>query len=101
MPPMENSSGPALPAHLSVGSFIKFGWETFKKRPWFFIFSFLVFWLASFVVNFLGGFVQGIVDGNASSGLGHLIAIFISYAGAIFVSIGLLTFFLKAHDTPE
>jgi hypothetical protein len=35
----DKRSGPAygLRMELSTGSFVSFGWETFKKRPWFFI----------------------------------------------------------------
>src|SRR4051812_24708464 len=91
----------ALPPHLSVVSFIKTGWEIFKRRPWFFIGTLFVFWIVSFVLNLFGVIVQGIVDGTATSGLGHLIAQIISYAVTIFVGIGTLSFFIKAHDSPE
>ncbi len=37
--------------NFTVGSAIKFGWETFKKRPWFFILVFLVISILSSVVQ--------------------------------------------------
>jgi Tfp pilus assembly protein PilE len=101
MPPTPSAT-PTLPSeHLSVGSFIKFGWETFKKRPWFFIFAFLIFFLVSIIANIIGGIIQGLLDGSATSGFGHLIAWFIQNVTSIFVGMGTIAFFIKAHDTPE
>jgi hypothetical protein len=35
----------------SIGSAIRFGWETFKKRPWFFVGASVVIALAYLVVG--------------------------------------------------
>jgi len=96
------SGEPALlSAPLSVGSFIKFGWETFKKRPWFFIFAVILFSLIGGVVNGFGSLVQSMVDGTATTGIGHLLGFLINIAVNVMVGIGTLAFFIKAHDTPD
>jgi len=41
----------------STGSALRFGWETFKKRAWFFVGSTVVILLASGLIN---GFTSGI-----------------------------------------
>ena len=41
----------------STGAALRFGWETFKKRPWFFVGSTFVILLASGLIN---GFTGGI-----------------------------------------
>src|SRR6185369_3885542 len=98
MPPLQNipAAPTALPEHVSVGSFIKHGWETFKKRPWFFVGSLLLFGLASGVIGGFANVVQVMVDGAAKSGLGHLLGWLISQVGNVFVGIGSLSFFIKA-----
>lgn len=102
MPPSSMPAAPvATPEPLSVGSFIRFGWETFKKRPWFFILSLIIFGLASAVINIFGSIVQTLVDGHATSGIGHLLSWLISNAGSIMVGLGTIAFFIKAHDSTE
>ncbi len=85
---------------LSVGSFISFGWETFKKRPWFLIGATIVFvilsWCASFVIGFIGGFA-GAFSVPEVAGIAGFIA---NFALNTLVGMGWLAFFIKAHDDP-
>ena len=80
----------------SVKESIRFGWETFKKRPWILI----------------GGFVLAMVISGVSSALldpgqnaPFTFATFLmgvaSFVVGIFVEMGLVTFALKAHDSIE
>ena len=79
----------------SAGSALKFGWETFKRRPWFFIGSVVVILLAAAVahavISALGGSgdTPSLLGAVAEWGLGTLI------------SMGVVAFYLKANDDPE
>ncbi|KKW22803.1 MAG: hypothetical protein UY67_C0035G0008 [Candidatus Kaiserbacteria bacterium GW2011_GWA2_52_12] len=79
---------------LSVGSFISFGWETFKKRPWFFIGATIIYsilaWCASFVSGFVGAFF--------GSGVAGLVSFVASFSLNTLIGIGWLALFIKAHD---
>lgn len=83
----------------SVGSAIRFGWETFKKRPWFFV-------GASFVILFAYG-VAGSITSGIDVALGatpeepSLIGSAINFALSTFISMGVIAFYLAAHDDPE
>jgi len=73
---------------------IRFGWETFKKRPWLFIGVMFLIVAANIV---LGQIVKVIGAERGASLAGEIINI----AGGALVGMGTLAFFLKAHDTPE
>ncbi|MEZ5828555.1 MAG: hypothetical protein R3D30_09505 [Hyphomicrobiales bacterium] len=83
----------------TVGSAIRFGWETFKKRPWFFV-------GASFVI-FIAYGVAGAVTSAIDAGLGGsaeeptLIGSLINWILSTFISMGVTAFYLAAHDNPE
>lgn len=85
----------------TVGEAIRFGWATFKKRPWFFIWTMFVFSLLS---NF--NYNTSSEDGATSEISGGVIALMIA-AGIVLTIIAILAnmarnrFLLKAHDTPE
>jgi uncharacterized membrane protein len=76
----------------TAGSCIRFGWETFKKRPWFLIgaafFYFVVIILVSSILNELIN--QG--------GLLALIGTIARFAVQILAGMGAISFALKAHD---
>src|SRR3989344_2927339 len=75
---------------LSVGESIQFGWETFKKRPWFFIGVVLA-------VVILSSILTSLAEENPRD----LFAILVSLAVLvihIFIEMGLVSFALKAHD---
>ncbi len=84
---------------LSTGSALRFGWETFKRRPWFFVGASLVILLISGAVN---GFSDGIDRAlshasNEPTFLGSLI----SLALGNLVNMGATAFYLQAHDDPD
>lgn len=93
MPPVA-----VAPPPLSVGSFVRFGWETFKKRPWFFVGAVLVFLIASWAGSLLNSFVAGFTDAAAGSVFGVLLGFAIGMAFNTLLGLGWLAFFLKAHD---
>lgn len=74
----------------SAGSAIRFGWETFKKRSWFFI-----------GVTLLVCIAYGVSSGIASAfdrgapGIGFAVNIFLS----ALIGMGVTAFYLKAHDS--
>lgn len=78
---------------------IKFGWETFKKRPWFFIGAMAILVIASIVSEIPSSVVDsatGATEDNPSI-LGSLV----SYALNVLISMGMTAFFLAAHDNLE
>jgi hypothetical protein len=83
---------------LSVGSFISFGWETFKKRPWFFIGATLVYIVASWCISFVSSFVGGFLGVFLGSGLAGVSSFVVSTVLSMLVAMGWLSFLIKAHD---
>ncbi len=79
---------------LSVGSFISFGWETFKKRPWFLIGATVVF----VVLSWCAGFVSGFIGALFGSGVAGLVSFIASFALNTLIGMGWLAFSIKAHD---
>ncbi len=75
----------------TAGSCIRFGWETFKKRPWFFIGVML---LVSIAYGVSAGLSAALNHGG--SGLGSIVNIFVG----TFIGMGVTAFYLKAHDAP-
>ncbi|MDO8561208.1 MAG: hypothetical protein Q7S05_00070 [bacterium] len=79
---------------MTVGSFISFGWETFKKRPWFLIGVFVITAIVSQAISYLTTFL--------GSGISELLAgLVINFIAAIFIGMGMTAVFLKAHDSVE
>jgi len=87
-----------MPA-LSIGECIRFGWETFKKRPGILI--------GAFVLTMLLPSIPGILFPSPEVAPGvpppppttaEMIAALISVVIGIFVTIGMTTFALRAHD---
>src|SRR3989338_6392547 len=82
----------------SPGSMISFGWDTFKKRPWFFIGAFLVVSILS-----SGGSFRANDSADVTSGA---VALFLVVAVALAViqvlaKMGAIRLALKAHDSAE
>jgi uncharacterized membrane protein len=91
----------------SVSSAIRFGWETFKKRPWLFtavtLLLFLVQGLADALADAINTQLAGpaedppMVDFLISSAPGTLF----SFAVSTLISMGAAAFYLAVHDNPE
>jgi membrane-anchored glycerophosphoryl diester phosphodiesterase (GDPDase) len=81
---------------LIVGECIRFGWETFKKRPWMLIGAFVVAMLVS-------GISSALLDPGEGAPLTATTVVMGLVSGIIglMVEIGLVTFSLRAHDAVE
>jgi uncharacterized membrane protein len=90
-----------MPINLSVGSFIRFGWETFKKRPWFLIGAVVLLFIIQSCLNFVVGIVDGVGEASDAQGIAGLISFIINTVGTVVITMGMLAFFLRAHDSVE
>jgi uncharacterized membrane protein len=79
----------------TAGSCIQFGWDTFKKRPWFFIGATLLYLVViAVVVSLLN---ELIVQGGILAFIGTIARL----AVQMLISMGVISFALKAHDDVE
>ena len=76
----------------TVGSCVRFGWETFKKRPWFFVAFTIVYIVVSWAISFVVGLIAG---------QGHALTSLISLPFNALLTMGLIASILKAHDNVE
>jgi len=83
----------------STGSALRFGWETFKKRPWFFVGSTLVILLASGLVNAFTSGIDATLTGSTSEP--SIIGTVINLALGTLINMGATAFYLAAHDNPD
>jgi hypothetical protein len=83
----------------SITSALRFGWETFKKRPWFFAGASLLVVLAEIVIEGISRAIDAPFGGAESDQafLGSLTSLALS----TLVSMGITAFGLAAHDHPE
>ena len=83
----------------SAGAAIRYGWETFKRRPWFFAGTALLIVVLSGLVDSLTGRVDSLVTGSPEhpSGLGLLL----NLAFGTLLSMGATAFYIAAHDNPD
>ena len=83
----------------STGSAIRFGWETFKKRPWFFVGSTVVILLASGLINTFSSTIDATVGGSAEAPT--LVGTVVNLALGTLLGMGATAFYLAAQDNPE
>ena len=83
----------------STGSALRFGWETFKKRPWFFIGSTVVILLASGLINAFTTAIDGAMGGSVEEP--SIVGIVINLGLDTLLSMGATAFYLAAHDNPD
>lgn len=83
----------------SVKSALSFGWETFKRRPWFFIGSALVILVAGSVAHALTQRIDHTLTG--SSDTPSAIGAAMDWALGTLISMGAAAFFLAAQDDVE
>lgn len=79
----------------SAGSCIRFGWEAFKKRSWFFVGSFLLFYAIVIVVS---AAVSAVIT---YGGIAALVGTLARIAVQMLTGMGMTAFALKAHDDIE
>lgn len=81
----------------TAGECVRFGWETFKKRPWFLIGVALLFSL----IGSISSNIASSVTEHGVTGSGFFLTLVDFFIIQIFVSIAQISFFLKAHDSIE
>jgi uncharacterized membrane protein len=83
----------------TVGSAIRFGWETFKRRPWFFVGATVVIFFAYGVIGAITGGIDKAIGATPEdpSAIGGII----NFVLSTFVNMGVTAFYLAAHDNPE
>ncbi|OGG54886.1 hypothetical protein A3C20_03200 [Candidatus Kaiserbacteria bacterium RIFCSPHIGHO2_02_FULL_55_25] len=77
---------------------LRFGWETFKKRPWFFIGVMAVIWVVSGVFSQMSSYAN---ETSGAAVVFALVGVFVGVVGQLLVKMGTISFTLKAHDAPE
>lgn len=85
---------------------IKFGWETFKKRPWFFIGVFLLYFIVSEALTMLinpYGVVWPDLQNNipADFSLPRVVVTLVDMLIGAFLMMLIMIFTIRAHDDPE
>ncbi len=85
--------------NFTVGSAIRFGWETFKTRPWFFVGASVVILFAYIVVGSISSGIDAMLGGSAEdpTAVGGIV----NFVLSTFVGMGVIAFYLAAHDNPE
>lgn len=71
---------------LPVRECIKFGWNKFKERPWFFVGTFIIYMLVQILLSMV------------QKGMPGLLSFVISTVVSTFLYLGLISIYLKAHD---
>ena len=83
----------------SAGSALSFGWETFKRRPWFFVGSTVVILLASGLVNAFTSGIDAVIAGSAENP--SIPGAVINLVLGTLINMGATAFYLAAHDNPD
>jgi uncharacterized membrane protein len=83
----------------STGSALRFGWETFKKRPWFFVGSTVVILIASGLINGFSSALDAAVGGTAEQP--SIIGMVVNLGLGTLLGMGATAFYLAAHDNPD
>ncbi|MGE5540822.1 MAG: DUF975 family protein [Bacillota bacterium] len=79
---------------LSPKEILSFAWRTFKARPWFFVeVSLLVV-----AISLLSSFAQGLLTKTFGDVAGSALSTLLSVTMDIFVGMGVVSVYLKAHD---
>jgi uncharacterized membrane protein len=78
---------------------IRFGWEAFKSRPWFFIGASLLILLAYLVAGSISGGIDYAVTGDFEKQ--SLPGGLVSFVFTTLISMGMTAFYLDAHDHPQ
>lgn len=82
----------------SASANLTWAWETFKKRPWFFIGVTVIIIIASWLISFIGGLAGGSFGDNPA---GAAVSFLVSMVLQTFLGLGTISLFLKAHESPD
>jgi uncharacterized membrane protein len=74
-------------------------WETFKKRPWFFVGSTVVILLASVLIDTFTSGLDAAIAGSPDEP--SIVGSIINLALGTLISMGATAFYLAAHDNPD
>ena len=85
--------------NFSAGAAIRFGWETFKRRPWIFIGSAFLILLASGLSNGLTSAIDAAFTGSVEDP--SIVGTVINLALGTLISMGATAFYLAGHDNPD
>lgn len=83
----------------TVGSCVRFGWDTFKKRPWFFI-------GVSILIAFVSGLSSQLSSAleplsRADMFLVGIVLVVASMVVSVLLKMGTINLLLRAHEAPE
>lgn len=81
-----------------IGDMLRFGWDTFQKRGWYFAGATLFIGLISGIASQLSNYTQNAQGGALVVGLALL---FVGVVAQILIRMGTINFSLKAHDSAE
>lgn len=87
------------PMQFSPGSAVRFGWETFKRRPWFFVGATIVVAIAYAIAGGISSAVDGVFGGSPEEPT--IAGSIVNYALGALISMGITAFYLAAHDNPD
>lgn len=87
------------PMGFSVRSALRFGWETFKRRPWLFIGATAILAAASLGVDALTRAIDSTLSGTPDQPTA--LGIIVNLALGTVIGLGGTAFFLAAHDKPD
>jgi len=83
----------------TVGSAVRYGWETFKRRPWFFVGASVVIFVAYMVVGGISSGIDAVLGATPEEP--SLIGGVVNFALSTFIGMGVVAFYLAAHDNPD
>lgn len=79
---------------LTTGATVRYGWETFKKRAWFFI-------LVTLLIGILNGVSSGVTSAFGNQGIAVGIGDIVNFLIGTLISMGTVALFLKANDATD
>jgi uncharacterized membrane protein len=83
----------------SIQSCVSFGWETFKKRPWFFVGASVVIAIAYMVIGAFTSAIDSLLGGSREDPT--LLGSLADFGLSTLVNMGVTAFYLAAHDNPD
>jgi uncharacterized membrane protein len=88
----------------SISETITFGWETFKKRPWFFAAVTALIGIGSSIGSNMTSVFDHMPDVTPIGGgmiVFGVVSVLLGILLSIYLKMGSINFILKAHDNPE
>jgi hypothetical protein len=83
----------------SIKSCLSFGWETFKKRPWFFIGASVVIAIVYLLIGAITSALDALQGGSTENPT--LLGALADFLLTTLISMGVTAFYLAAHDNPD